>query len=81
MVDTIGNLDKSVQYYHMLEEQLRQYREDLENMRNRIDGVDDLTKFKAVNYEGSHKCVLAMKANLNFLYIGGVKMSTQNCES
>ena len=55
MVDTIGNLDKSVQYYHMLEEQLRLYREELEKIWNRIDGVDDITKFKAVNYEGSYK--------------------------
>ena len=55
MVDTIGNLDKSVQYHHMLEEQLRQYRENLENMRNRLDGLDGRTKFKDVNYEVSHK--------------------------
>ena len=55
MVGTIGNLDKSVQYYHMLEEQLRLYREELEKILNRIDGVDDITKFKAVNYEGSFK--------------------------
>ena len=59
MVNTIEDFDKSVQYYYMLEDQLRRYREDLENMRSRIDGVDDLTRFKAVHYEGSFRYMRA----------------------
>ena len=69
MVDTIGNLDKSVQYYHLLEEQLRLYREELEKILSRIDGVDGITKFKAVNYEGSFKYALFIISTKNLLHL------------
>ncbi len=59
MVKTLKDLDRSVQCYDLLREQLNSYKEDLINLHNRLSEVDDIARFKNVCYEGSYRFVVS----------------------